>query len=181
MQNLHQREGPSRAARLSGALRGSRRPHGGCCQLGGQGLLMENLSRRALLRETCVTDSDNGSSVPGPGPALPPQTPGPRASGAEGQQLLRPSPARGMQALAHTKAGYCTTASSILSGATASSTGKERGGLGAGSRAALPAHARVPQHLRWVPWAGGAALPPARGTVAAARNSNSPTNPGGAT
>lgn len=182
MQNLLQRKGPSRAARLSGALRGSRRAPWGLLPSGRAGALAgENLSRRALLREMCVADSDNSSSVPWRGSALPPHIPGPGASGAEGQQPLCPRPGRGTEALAHTKAGYCTTASSIPSGATASRRGKESGWLGAGSRAALPAHARLPQLLRWVPWAGGAALSPARSIVAAARSSNSPTNPGGAT
>lgn len=91
-ENLHQRECPSRAARLSGALRGSRRAPRGLLPSGRAG---ENLSRRAVLRETRVTHSDNNSGVPGPGSALPPQTPGPRGSGAEGQRLLCPRPTRG--------------------------------------------------------------------------------------
>lgn len=90
VQNLHQWEGPSRAAQLSGAQRKWSGPQGGYCHLGGQGPLLENISLRALLGETYVTGNYNSSGVPGTGSALPLQTLGPRASGgAEGQHLQR--------------------------------------------------------------------------------------------
>lgn len=109
------------------ALRSAQRkpsgPAGVCCHLGGQGL--EN-----LFRETCVAHSDNSGGVPCPGSALPPQSSEPAVSGAGGQQLKGRILHHG---LLHPIR------------ATASSMGKERGWL----RAALPAHTRVLQLLRW--------------------------------
>lgn len=81
MQNLLQREGPSWAARLSGALRGSRRASWGLLPSGRAGALArENLSRRALLRETCVADCDIAAAFHGRAQPFRPKSQGPERS-----------------------------------------------------------------------------------------------------
>jgi len=188
VQNLHQREGPSRAAQLSGARRKRLGPRGGYCHLGGQGPLLENISLRALLGETYVTDNYNSSGVPGTGSALPLQTPGPRASGgAEGQhlQLLYPRLAQGTRVLSHTKVGYCTTrllCPQQHRGRRAGDPGTELLAA-AGQGAGLPCQPvrGDPATPRPRPVGWRSSSPPASGTVVASRGDNRPTNTGGAT
>lgn len=180
LQNLHQREGASRAVQFSGARRKWLGPWRGYCHLGGQGPLLENISPRALLGETYVTDNYNSSGVPGTGSALPLQTPGPRASRAEGQHLqpmAAPLPLPGPgDAGAGTHKGRILHHSPPLSlvGATASSMGEgereTRGWSCCRPRSSEPCQpVRGDTTPRPHPLGWRSSSPPASGSVVASR------------
>lgn len=185
--------GPHSSPELGGS---SQAPGGGYCHLGGQGSLLENFSPGTLLGETYVANY-NSSSVPGTGSALPLRTPGPRASGAEGQHLQRmavplPPPSPG-DAGAGTHKGrilhHSPPPSRPSQEPLPAAQGRRAGDLGtellpaAGQGAGLPcqpAHGD-PAAPQPHPMGQRSGSPPACGTTVAARSGDSPTNPGGAT
>lgn len=157
--------GPRSSLELGGS---GRAPEGVIVIWEGRGLCWRVSPPGALLREMYVTGNYNSSGVPGPGSALPLQTPGPRASGAEGQHLQR-------TAVPLPRPGGCrhwhTQRQEDIAALTSSS--------GTGSQAALPPACGDPAAPQPHPAGQRSGSPPPCGTVVAARSNDSPTNPGG--